>query len=186
LPPIRSSLAVIGAILLPIGAVVFFSAIIADEVLRQRPGLSGMIVSGICLVGAAIESASLVCCLVWLYQTLRFVARDDDEFSPGFKMGLLFVPVFNLYWMFCVILGLSAAIRDELRYLAPTRFHNSGWVTGLIACVLMLIPYMQPFAVCMYIAWMLLANNALHRLIHYHKRLGAIASESRGETSEID
>jgi hypothetical protein len=33
----------------------------------------------------------------------------------------------------------------------------------------MLIPYFQPFAVCMFLAWILLANNAINRLYRYHR-----------------
>ena len=110
--------------------------------------------------------------MVWLYQAWRVVSREDEEFSPGLKVGLLFVPVFNLYWMFVAdSLASPAPSRTELRYLAPTRPHNTGQAPGLIACILMLIPYLQPIAVCMFIAWMLLANHALQRLIRYQERL---------------
>jgi Domain of unknown function (DUF4328) len=172
LPPIRGSLAIFGAILVPVGVVLFIVALILDDAIRRGPRTVHDIVVGVtCILAVAAELAALTCCLVWIYQASRLVARDDEDFSPGLKVGLLFVPVFNLYWMFVAIPGLSSAIQNELRYLAPRRQHNSGWVPGLIACILMLIPYFQPIAVCMFIAWMLLANNALHRLIRYHERL---------------
>lgn len=170
LPPLRSSLAIIGAILVPVGVAFFIAALVVDSTFRRGPEHDFM-VGATCITGAGIELAALVFCMAWLHQAWRVVARDDEDFSPGLRVGLLFVPVFNLYWMFVAIPGLSTAIQNELRYLAPTRAHTTGWAPGLIACILLLIPYFQPIAVCMFIAWMLLANNALQRLIRYHERL---------------
>jgi Domain of unknown function (DUF4328) len=172
LPPLRSSLAIIGAILVPIGIVLFFVALILNDEFRRGPRPVHDFFVGVTIIAAlATELTAFVLCMVWLYQAWRLVSRDDEEFSPGLKVGLLFVPVFNLYWMFVAIPGLSSAIQTELRYLAPARSYNTGRVPGLIACILMLIPYLQPIAVCMFIAWMLLANHALQRLIRYHERL---------------
>lgn len=140
------------------------------EIFRIR-GRSGDIVGFIAAVlGIAIELAALICILIWLYQAWRIVLHEDEEYSPGLMVGMLFVPVFNLYWMFRAIPGLSKALQDELHHMAPHRPHGAGWVPGLIACILMLIPYLQPFAVCMFLAWMLLANNAVRRLVRYHQR----------------
>ena len=105
--------------------------------------------------------------------------RDDEEYSPELMVGMLLVPVFNLYWMFRAIPGLSTALQEELHHVAPHRPHSAGWVPGLIACILMLIPYFQPFAVCMFLAWLLLANNAVHRLVRYHQALAEESQEPR-------
>ncbi len=173
LPPLRSSLAIIGAILVPVGFAFFVAALIILDMDRGRPpsALLTFLVAFAFITAAATDLAALVCCLAWLYQAWRLVTREDEDFSAGLKVGLLFVPVFNIYWIFVAIPGLSTAIQNELRYLAPTRSHSTGWVPGLIACILLLMPYFQPIAVCMFIAWMLLANNALQRLIRYHERL---------------
>ena len=53
---------------------------------------------------------------------------------------------------------------------------------GIIACIFALIPYGQPIAVCIFLAWMLIANNALQKLIHHHAELRAEAK--REEASE--
>jgi hypothetical protein len=180
LPPLRGSLAIICAILLPVGFVLFIVGIILINTIGRNQGGDDITVLGCVLawlLAGVSELAALVCCMIWLYQACRIVAHEEDDVSPGLKVGLLFVPVFNIYWMFSVILGLSSAIRNELHYVAPTRSHNTGWVPGLLACILMVIPYLQSFAVCMFIAWMLLANNALQRLIRYHQRLRAEAGE---------
>lgn len=183
LPPLRSWLAIIGAILVPVGVVFFIVAIIIDDGFRfaPRPVRVGWVVTT-CIFAGATELAALVSCLIWFYQAWRLATREDDDLSPGLKVGLLFVPVFNIYWMFHAIPGLSTAVQNELRHLAPSRSHNTGWVPGLLACILLLIPYLQPIAVCMFIAWMLLTNNALQRLIRYHDRLRE-ESEPREEST---
>ena len=108
--------------------------------------------------------------ILWLHQAWRAVSTDDDEIPPGLMVGLLFVPFFNLYWMFRAIPGLSRAIHRESRNLAPTRPISAGWVPGVLACILALIPYAQPIAVCVFLAWLLIANNALQRLIRVHEK----------------
>lgn len=125
-----------------------------------------------CIAGGLAEIASLACILVWLYQAWRLVSHGDEEYSPGLMVGLLFVPFFHLYWIFRAIPGLSMAIRQELKYVTH-RTHAAGYGVGLAACILALIPYLQPIAVCMFIAWMLIANNALNRLIRIHNELEA-------------
>jgi hypothetical protein len=85
-------------------------------------------------------------------------------------IGLLFVPFFNFYWIFRAIPGLSKAIHRQLRLLAPGRASAAGWVPGVLACIFVLIPYAQPIGVCMFAAWMLIANNSLQRLIRLHER----------------
>lgn len=170
LPPMRTSLAFFTAMLLFLGAWLFFGALILGDVLRNNPPRD-LLVGITCVVAGGVELAAFICCFIWLYQAWRLVTHEDDDYSPELRVGLLFVPVFNVYWMFVAIPALSAAIQNELRYLAPRRDHNTGRIPGLIACILLLIPYFQPVAVCMFIAWMLLANNALQRLIRYHERL---------------
>ncbi|MBI1830660.1 MAG: hypothetical protein HYR84_04330, partial [Planctomycetes bacterium] len=123
--------------------------------------------------GIFIEVVSLILGLVWLYQAWRAVLPDDSEYTPGLMVGLLFVPVFNFYWMFHTIPGLSSAIQQETRYVTPARPVSAGWVPGLMACILVLIPFLQPIAVCMFIAWMLIANNALRRMIQIHEQSDA-------------
>ena len=62
-------------------------------------------------------------------------------------------------------------IHQELKVVVPTRPDGSGYGPGLTACLLLLIPYGQPIAICMFIAWMLLANNAIARLVRFHDEL---------------
>lgn len=167
----RGFLPVTGAILIPLGFALSTCGSAISEGFR-RPG-SPSFVAGIVLLVLAglIEFISLIFFLVWLYQAWRIVLRDDDEYSPGLMVGLLFVPFFNFYWMFRAIPGLSTAIRQEMTALAPHRAGASGWIVGLIACVLALVPPMWPIAVCMFVAWVLIANDAVNRIVRLHDAL---------------
>jgi len=167
--PVRGLFAVIGAILIPIGIVFFIGAPIADEFLRRNP-LRTLMPILLVLLGVVVELCALACCVLWLHQAWQAVSREDDDYSPGLMVWLLFVPFFNCYWMFRAVPGLSKAIHRELRLLAPSRASSAGWVPGVVACVFALIPYGQPIAVCIFVAWMLIANHSLQRLIRLHEQ----------------
>ena len=181
LPHLNGMLPIASAILIPVGFVIAIAPPIIHDIFRFRWGRASdlFITMGVGASGL-VELAALVCAMIWLYQAWRLVARGDEDYSPGLTVGLLFVPFFNFFWMFRALPGLSTAIQEELHYLAPTRAHNTGWVTGLLACILMLIPYFQPVAMCIFIAWMLIANNALQRIIRYHDRLREEEANDRG------
>ena len=187
LQPIRSFFPIVGAILIPLGVAFFIAAPIADEVFRRGPrSIRELMVALCCLAGGLTELTALVFCCIWLYQAWRVVLHGDEEYSPGLMVGLLFVPFFNIYWMFRVIPGLSTAIHRELRYMAPHLGHSAGSVPGVLACVFLLIPYFQPIAICMFLAWMLIANNALQRLVRINDQMRAREEdEEAGEPNRV-
>jgi hypothetical protein len=169
--------AVLAAFFLPLSAVVIIFGLIISEGLNPRrpPFVVGMILF---LMGFGLAVVALVFCLVWLYQAWRAVLERDEEYSPGLMVGLLAIPFFNFFWMFRAIPGLSTALQRELALVAPTRPTGAGFMAGLLACIFLLIPYFQPIAMCIFIAWMLLANNAVHRLARIHERLRAEEDEA--------
>jgi ribosomal protein L37E len=171
LAPFRASLAVIGTILIPIGIVLMICAPIAVEMFRRERELRTILAFLFMIAGIGTEIAALVCFIVWLYQAWRLMLREDEDYSPGLMVGLLFVPFFNFYWVFRAVPGLSTGIEQEMRFLSPGRPRATGWGPGLAACILALIPPAWPVAICMYIAWALIANSALKRIVRYHAEL---------------
>jgi hypothetical protein len=169
LPPLNGMLPIIAAILIPVGIAFFIGAPIMDDVFRRQRDLRTFLTGSFVLAGCLTELIALGCGCIWLYQAWRLVLHGDEDYSPGLMVGLLFVPFFNFYWIFRAVPGLSVAIQDELRRMAPMRPHGAGWAAGLIGCIFFLIPYGQPIALCIFLAWMLIANNALHRLIRYQE-----------------
>jgi len=116
----------------------------------------------------------------------RAILHGDAEYSPGLMVGMLFVPFFNLYWIFRAVPGLSLAIQQEMKYVAPHRQNAAGWVPGLAGSIIFLIPFPPVWiiALCMLLAWMLLANNAIQRLIRIHNDLRKDAQHAGGMTAE--
>jgi hypothetical protein len=185
LQPVWGAMPIFGALLLPLALALFVSGPIIYESVPRRQRWIGEVTTLIgCIAGAVAVLAALVCICIWLYQAWRLVSRDEGEFSPGLMVGLLFVPFFNFYWIFRAIPGLSTAVTDELRYLSPHRRHGAGWPAGLVACILVLIPYFQPIALCLFLAWMLIANNAVQRLIRHTARIENAVHGSAADTSD--
>lgn len=82
--------------------------------------------------------------LIWLYRAWSRVpanARqtyDGRKVSPGDALAGLFVPLYNLYWMFIANIGLCGAIeRHARRRGRPTRAPSS---LAMAACIVQLIP----------------------------------------------
>jgi hypothetical protein len=185
LEPIPAYLPVLGAILVPVGLAFLIGAVIVVELMhRKPPPLRDVVPFSILAIGILVEITALVLCFSWLHRAWRLVLHGDEEFSPGLMVGLLFVPFFNLYWMFRAIPGLSAAIQQELKLVAPRRTYGAGWVPGEATCILALVPYMQPVAVCFFLAWMLIANNAINRLVRFHEELRAEGNREADDLAE--
>lgn len=169
--PIRGYPAIYGAILIPLGLVLYLIGLAISKGFRQPGSTSFLVGIAFCLISILAVLTALGCFANWLYQAWRAVLREDEEHSPGLMVSLLFVPFFNFYWMYRAIPGLSLAIQQELMLLAPHRTNASGWGPGVAACVLALLPPLWPVAFCMFAAWILIADNAVGRLVRYHDRL---------------
>jgi hypothetical protein len=173
LPPIRGEYPVIVAVLIPLGFALLLGAIVAANLIRgAAPLIEYVTVVVPVMLGAICEIAALVLSLIWLYQAWRIVWREEDDYSPELMVGLLLVPLFNLYWMFRAIPDLSAAVQQELKLFPAPRVYATGLGAGRAACILLLIPYGQPVAICLFLAWILIANNAVLRLVRFHDTLG--------------
>ncbi|AKV04008.1 hypothetical protein AKJ09_10671 [Labilithrix luteola] len=65
--------------------------------------------------------------LVWIYQFWSWVPPEQRHtkmwkkyISPGQALGFLFIPYFNIYWMFVMFLGIHDVL-DRMRVAYPTR-----------------------------------------------------------------
>ncbi len=72
--------------------------------------------------------------------------RSDDP-SAGKAIGFMFIPFFNLYWMFFNYLRLCDRINDQraMRGLAPSAPRG----LAMASCILMLIPYLNLLVGCL-------------------------------------
>ena len=103
--------------------------------------------------------------LAWLYQTWRAVPAEHRSISPGMAVGLLFVPIFNLYWMFRAGPGLSMSIQRALRSQNPKDESGAGFAWAVAACLLTLIPYINALSWPLFVVWIFCANAAKNRML---------------------
>lgn len=106
-------------------------------------------------VGAAIAVlgffvaffARLVVGLIWIYSAWSAIPADyritstGKRVSPGEAVGFLFIPFFNLYWMFVASGGLCDALDYLLRSAGSTRTAPKGLSLG--ACICQFVPYVN-------------------------------------------
>jgi Protein kinase domain len=110
--------------------------------------------------------------LVGIYRMWRVVARAKEDPTPKAAVGLLCVPFFNFYWIFRAIPGLSAALERDLHKRDPSGDHWTGWIIGLIACILFCIPYLNLVSPIVFVIWLNLASSATNRLIRLREGRG--------------
>jgi hypothetical protein len=126
-----------------------------------------------CVLAGVIYLTAGILFLIWLYQAWSVVPREYGGPSPGMAVGLLFVPFFNLYWIFRVVPGLSSALQRALDELEPGRPHGAGFGLGVAACILSLIPYLNVVAIILLLIWINIANGAKNALIRLESAQGA-------------
>ena len=74
--------------------------------------------------------------LIWLYKIyseVRLRSATATKIGPGEAVGCLFIPLYNIYWIFRVLFDFPFAIRRMQLSDPPSgRFLNSGLVTVLM------------------------------------------------------
>ena len=80
---------------------------------------------------------TLVRWFMLVYALWKVIPPQRARTSPGMAVGLLFVPLFNLYWMFIVYYGLSNQMNQEAHINGIRNQVNSGAV--LCMCSFMIL-----------------------------------------------
>ena len=112
-----------------------------------------------CLVGTILY-------LVWLYKAWKVASRRPEDPSPGQAVGFLFIPFFNLYWVFRAVPGLSAALHRNLRQTNPSwAGGTAGHGIGIAAAVISVIPYVNFLSPIFFCIWVASANRAKDALL---------------------
>ena len=75
--------------------------------------------------------------LVLLYQIWKTVDHNIARTTPGKAVGFLFIPIFNLYWMFVAYKGLGDDLNKSLQQqgIQYEVDKNSGLVFCVLCCV---------------------------------------------------
>jgi hypothetical protein len=108
---------------------------------------------------------SAIIYLIWLYQAWDSVPEQFRSAAPGQAVGFLFIPFFNLYWVFRAVPGLSASIGRAMQAHDPRNVGAPGFGMGVTACVLALIPYVNILTWPFFLTWLCLTNGARNRML---------------------
>lgn len=85
--------------------------------------------------GAAITSSMLI------YKSWKRLALDDPPFSPNRAVGLMFIPLFNLYWQFQAVYGLASFLNKITeREFSPTKPQPALLLAGCVLMCWLVIP----------------------------------------------
>lgn len=103
--------------------------------------------------------------VLWLYFAWDAVPPQFRSASPGAAVGLLFVPFFNVYWVFRAVVGLSASIRRTLQALEGPNAGGAGQGLAIAACVVSFVPFVNLSAWILFLIWVCLANSAKNRML---------------------
>src|SRR5271157_1275775 len=79
---------------------------------------------------------------VWLYKIWASIQDTQTRTRAGAAVGLMFIPVFNFYWVFRAVAGFAAEYNRyvERRGLEIPRLSRAPFITHAIVCLVALIP----------------------------------------------
>lgn len=91
---------------------------------------------------------------VLIYRCWEIIQEGTARTTPGMAVGLLFIPFFNLYWMFVAIHGLAEDMNIYCETYGIEPEYRIDTVLSIITCISFLIPYINslspiPLAVLM-------------------------------------
>ncbi|MCB1095430.1 MAG: hypothetical protein KDN22_07595 [Verrucomicrobiae bacterium] len=131
--------------------------------------LLGAIFLGL-LIGLAI--AALICYLV--AQNYKAIPAAHRKMEPG-KVWLMMIPLFNLYWMFPVFLGLADSFKSYFNSVGDESVGDCGRQLSLWYCIstcLCIIPLVNSIAG---LASLVLLIIVLVRASELKKKIGPVA-----------
>jgi hypothetical protein len=132
------------------------------------PGLQA-IGGGLLTFAMLMWVVRLVFGLVWLYSAWNSIPPEfrftkSRQMSPGAAIGFMFVPIYNLYWIFAANVGLCDALDYGL--MSVGSYRRGPRALAITSCILQVIPYanllLAPF---MWIFFMFAADSARNELL---------------------
>ena len=81
---------------------------------------------------------SQLMCLAWIYKTWQLIDPEVAETTPGKAVGFLLIPIFDLFWLFKVLPGLSYGLEytlikhTNLRMDAKDTGYRAGMATAIL------------------------------------------------------
>lgn len=105
--------------------------------------IGGILTAIICIGFAGIIAGVVLYCIL-LHRCWSLIPREWARTSPDLAVGLQFVPLFNLYWVFVAVLGLAKdmnRLHDQLG-LSGDRVNEGLALTYCILICCTWIPYL--------------------------------------------
>ena len=137
---------------------------------KERNSTQVAIAVGLFALAGLSWVTMMVLSVLWFAWAWGAVPLKYGGMPAAKAIGLLFVPLFNLYWMFRVIPGLSAALVETLESRYPRKQFYAGKDKGMAACVLSLVPFLNAFAPLLLLSWFASADRALSQLVASNKQ----------------
>jgi MFS family permease len=115
-----------------------------------------------------------VAALTWIYQSWAFLPHEmrrtasGRPITPGGAVGALFIPFYNLYWMFVIAPGLCDAINAA--QAQSGRSPSAPRELATIAAVVQVIPYINwLLAPVLWIVYMFKVDHAKEELLAHRR-----------------
>jgi hypothetical protein len=90
-------------------------------------------------IGGLIQSAGAVVLLIFVYKIWAAVRAPGVSPSPGLAVGLFFVPLVNIFWMFYVYGRWPKVINEAARQRGIEGVNMPAWL-GWALCILAFVP----------------------------------------------
>ena len=81
--------------------------------------------------------------LIWLYTAWSSIPYEYRTISPGQAVGMMFVPIYNYYWIFKANVGLTSALDYALAGSGSMRQSSRG--AAILGSIMQVIPYVNLF-----------------------------------------
>ena len=128
---------ILGGILMAIAMFAFIGSAAASENGNLDSTATGVIAGAgvlVLLLAIACFLASSIVLFVLYYKMWNAIQDGYARTTPGKAIGFMFIPFFNIYWMFQAIWGYSKDYNEYLRrYSIPTKPLSEGLF--LAACI---------------------------------------------------
>lgn len=136
---------IIGLVLIFLGVIgVVVGAIAAEN--QRSSDFPVAIIPGllVCLVAVAVLLAGLVFQMTLVYRYWNLIRDIKPDVTPGTAVGFLFIPLFNLYWVFRAFAHLSKEFNRYLRtrQIAAQPSSEGMSLTYCILTLISCIPYL--------------------------------------------
>jgi hypothetical protein len=121
------------------------------------------------LIGASVLIIGVGCfyALKWLYNAWRFLGPLLGKYqhkSPQFAIGMLFVPLYNVYWIPTFAMTVSHALRRLVQNRGNKMVNTRVLLrVGLLCGIFFIIPFLNVLMLMTLFPWWLtLANRYVH------------------------